>query len=184
MIWFATVVMTNTLSGFALDPASGSASVPTTVRPASAAALMAAESRRVRSNNQRVVKLLNEGVRRSPTFADLITKIHTTNVIVYVEPSYALAPDLQGRILLQAVAGDQRYLRVQVRATLQGDLMIAVIAHELRHALEVADDQSVVDDAGLTALYRRIGHISSGSHSFDTDAAQATGRRVRDELAS
>jgi hypothetical protein len=183
MIWLATLVMAGVLDGSSLDPPRGSASVPT-LRAAAPAALLAADSRRVRSNTQQVTKLLNEGVRRSRTFADLVTRIHQTNVIVYVEPSYGLPSDLQGRILLQAVAGGQRYLRVQVRATLQGDQMIAVIAHELRHALEVADDLSVIDDAGLTALYRRIGHVTGGTHGFDTDAAQETGRRVRDELIS
>jgi hypothetical protein len=60
--------------------------------------------------------------------------------------------------------------------------MIAVIAHELQHAVEVAGDPGVVDDAGLVALYRRIGHNSAGGHSYDTDAARTAGHTVRDEL--
>jgi hypothetical protein len=60
--------------------------------------------------------------------------------------------------------------------------MIALIAHELRHALEVAADRSVVNDLALVALYRRIGHISHSTHAFDTEAAEKTGRQVRDEL--
>jgi hypothetical protein len=182
MIWFVTLAITSTLGGPPVDPVARSASVPPTLHPVSAATLLAAESRRVRSSSTRVSKLLDEGVRRSRTFADLVTRIHSTNVIVYVEASFGLPVEMAGRIVLQTVAGNQRYLRVQVRATLQGDQMIAVIAHELRHALEVADDASVVNDAGLTALYRRIGHISNGTQGFDTDAAQDAGRRVRDEL--
>jgi hypothetical protein len=182
MIWFVTLAIASALGGPAVDPDPRPASVPVALRPVSAASLLAADSRRIRSSNTRVSKLLDEGVRRSRTFADLVMKIHGSNVIVYVEPSFGLPVEMAGRILLQTVAGNQRYLRIHVRATLQGDQMIAVIAHELRHALEVADDPSVVNDAGLTALYRRIGHISTGTHGFDTDAAQDAGRRVRDEL--
>ncbi|MGH9310646.1 MAG: hypothetical protein ACRD1U_14815 [Vicinamibacterales bacterium] len=151
-------------------------------RPLSADAMLASAERRVRSGNMRITKLLSDGVRRSRTFADLVTALHQTNVIVYVEPSNTLAPEIAGRILLQAVAGAQRYLRVQVRATLPGDQMISVIAHELRHALEVADDPAVVDDHGLMVLYRRIGHVTYGADGFDTDAARETGKRVRNEL--
>ena len=108
--------------------------------------------------------------------------MHATDVIVYVEATFGLPPDVSGRILLAGVAGDQRYLRVQVRATLQRDLLIATIAHELRHALEVAGDRTVVDEKGFAALYRRIGDAVQACAGFDTEAARLTGRRVRDEL--
>jgi hypothetical protein len=182
MIWLVSLVMTGALGGSPGEPGSGSGSVPTTVRPVSAVELLAAESRRVRSNNDRIIKLLNDGVRRSRTFADLVTKIHASNVIVYVEPSNSLPIGMAGRILLQTTAGHQRYLRIQVRGMLTSDHLISIIGHELRHAVEVAADESVVDDAGLKALYKRIGHMSNGTRGFDTDAAQDAGRKVRDEL--
>jgi hypothetical protein len=182
MIWLVSLVMTGALGGSPAEPASGSGSVPTTVRPVSAVEMLATESRRVRSNNDRISRLLTDGVRRSRTFADLVTKIHASNVIVYVEPSHSLPSEMAGRILLQTTAGEQRYLRIQVRATLTNDQLISIIGHELRHAVEVAADASVVNDAGLRALYKRIGHTSNGTRGFDTDAAQDTGRKVRDEL--
>jgi hypothetical protein len=182
MVWFLALAFTG---GIAAAPAAAPASAPALVsaqRASLAAMMLANESRRVRSTNARIMKLLSDGVRRSRTFADLVTRIHETDVIVYIEQTYSLPPDMAGRILLQTVAGGQRYLRVQVRATLHGDPTIAVIAHELRHALEVAGDSQVRDDAGLVTLYRRIGHISYGTRGYDTDAADATGRQVRDEL--
>ena len=118
----------------------------------------------------------------SDAVADLVTAIHASNVIVYVEPSFSLPADMAGRILLQTTAGEERYLRIQVRATLANDQLISVIGHELRHAVEVAADTSVVDDAGLRALYKRIGHVSNANRGYDTDAAQDTGRKVRAEL--
>jgi hypothetical protein len=156
---------------------------PAAAAPAvSAQALLAHETRRVRSTTPRVTKLLAEGARRSRTFADLITRIHETDVIVYVEANFNLPIETSGRILWAATAGNQRYLRVQVRATLQGDHMIAVIAHELRHALEVAAEPSVVDEHGIAALYKRIGDGPHGPVGYDTKAARDVGRIVRDEL--
>ena len=121
-------------------------------------------------------------MRTTHTFAALVSSIHASNVIVYVEPSYSLPGDMAGRILLQTTAGQQRYMRIQVRATLTNDHLISVIGHELRHAVEVAADASVVDDAGLRALYKRIGHASNGTRGYDTDAAQDAGRKVREEI--
>ena len=72
--------------------------------------------------------------------ARLVTALHQTDVIVYVEPTFGLPEDMAGRLLFSAVAGNQRYLRIQVRATVQGDQLISLIGHELKHALEVATD--------------------------------------------
>ena len=184
MVWLLALAFAANIEASPDDARLHAPSIVAARRASLASALLANESRRVRSPHARVTKLLADGVRRSKTFADLVTRVHDTDVIVYVEQTYGLPTDMAGRLLLQTVAGGQRYLRVQVRATLNGDQTIAVIAHELQHALEVADDRAVTDDAGLTTLYRRIGHASYGSRGFDTDAAQTTGRQVRDELIS
>jgi hypothetical protein len=182
MSWLLSLVVAGTVSHGAIAAPIDSSSILYPGPARSARELLAMESRRIRSSERRINKLLEDGVRRSPSFADLVSRIHRTNVIVYIESTHQLEPDTVGRIQLQTVAGGQRYLRVQVRALMQGDLIIAVIAHELHHALEVAEDSTVIDDATLAALYKRIGHGSHGSRGFDTEAARATGVRVRDEL--
>ena len=182
MLWFVSLALAGAVGG---GPAPASNSPVKVVAPspsAIAASLLAAETRRVRAATPRVAQLIDDGVRRSRTFAQLIADVHATDVIVYVEASFGLPPDVSGRILLAGVAGDQRYLRVQVRATLARDQLIATIAHELRHALEVAGDRTVVDEKGFVALYRRIGDAARACGGFDTEAARVTGRRVRDEL--
>jgi hypothetical protein len=181
MIWLLALMMAGPGDAAPAKPPVVTRSV-TRLAPARPEDILALETRRVRTINRRTEKLLREGMRRSRTFAELVARLQQTDVIVYVEPSFGLPPEIAGRILLQATAGNQRYLRMQVRSTLQGDQMIAVIAHELQHALEVAADPTVVDDAGLVALYRRIGHASLSSHSYDTEAARSAGHAVRDEL--
>jgi hypothetical protein len=110
--------------------------------------------------------------------------LNRTDVIVYVETVFGLGSDRMGRLLMLPLASNQRYLRIQIRDDLSRIDAIAVIAHELRHALEVAEAPEVRDQASLIKLYQRIGYSSPGWHSFDTDAAQTTGRRVKLELSS
>ena len=76
-----------------------------------------------------------------------------------------------------------RYLRIQVGGHTGSNDSIALVGHELRHALEVAESPEVRDEASLIALYERIGHHSAGTHHYDTGAAQAAGRKVKAELA-
>ncbi len=87
-----------------------------------------------------------------------------------------------GRLAMLPRAGDFRYLRIQIRNDLSRRESIALIGHELQHALEIADAQEVRDSGGLIRLYERIGHESSGDHAYDTEAAQDMGRIVRREL--
>lgn len=149
-----------------------------------AGALLSSPDRRLRSMDPRLTELLAIGLHRSPTFADLVRTLSATDVIVYLERSRDLPNMLAGRILLLPLAGQQRYLRIQVRSDLPTMDMIALIGHELQHALEIAEDPTVRDALAMLTLYQRIGHATAGMmHTFDTDAAQATGRRVRLELA-
>jgi hypothetical protein len=182
MLWFLSIALTYALTADTAPSGSTPAVVVTLPSPQT---MLAADNRRVRSSTDRMNKIIAEGVRRSPTFARLVIALHQTNVIVYVEPSFALPPEMAGRLLFSTIAGGQRYLRVQVLATLQGDQLISVIGHELTHALEVADDPAVVNQDTLAKLYRRIGDRGqAGPHTYDTEAARLTGRTVRAELVS
>ena len=167
MVWLVPALLTTVLAA-----------------PPDAGALLSAPARRVRSTDRRIVELLEIGMDRSPTFARLVRSINATDVIVYIERVNDLPTTLAGRMLLLPLAAGQRYLRVQVRRDLTTMDSIALIGHELRHALEIAENPAVRDTAGMLTLYQRIGHATPGTyHSFDTPEAQTTGRQVRLELA-
>jgi hypothetical protein len=182
LLWFLSLAVAGAVADGPAAAPSSPVKIGDPAPSVLAASLLAADTRRIRAATPRIGKLIDEGVQRSRTFAQLVNEVHETNVIVYIEASFGLPQDVAGRILLAGVAGQQRYLRVQVRATLQRDQVIATIAHELRHALEVAADQTVVDDKGFAALYRRIGDSPHAWGGFDTMAARTTGRRVQNEL--
>lgn len=168
--------------GAARDAAPSSALAPLT--PAQVRAVMSAPTRHVRAIDREMSSVLAEGMRRSGTFAHLVLALDKSDVIVYVETGRPLPSSIAGRMLLAAGPEGFRYLRIQVTGRPNTKEMIALVGHELRHALEVAECPEVRDEAGLIALYQRIGHATLGPHQYDTAAAQAVGRQVRAELAS
>jgi hypothetical protein len=145
--------------------------------------LLSAPDRRVRSTDPRIVELLEAGMQRSPTFAGLVKSVSATDVIVYIERVRDLPRSLGGRLLLMPIASSQRYLRIQVRGDLPRRDLIALIGHELRHALEIAQEPTVRDNSSMISLFQRIGRSSRQTHTFDTTAAQNAGWKVRQELA-
>jgi hypothetical protein len=138
--------------------------------------------RRVRAADSHVKRLLEEGLKRSVTFGDLMAAVNASDVIVYIQRVERLGPTVAGQLMIVPVPNAQRYLRIQVLNHLSPEETIALIGHELRHALEVAAAPDVRDQQGLIDLYERIGERGGMVHSFDTRAAQNTGRRVKKEL--
>jgi hypothetical protein len=152
--------------------------------PSPSQVLLTSPERRVRAADSIIQELLTDGLHRSPTFARLLTSLNRRDVIVYVERVMTLPRDTMGRLTIVPVLGRQRYLRIQIRGDLSRSDAIALIGHEMTHALEVADDPDVRDSRSLATLYQRIGHSSGGEHVYDTMAARDTGRKVRRELTS
>lgn len=151
--------------------------------PLTAAAVLEAPTRHVRATGRTIPGLLRTGFTESRTFAALLARLERSDVLVYVEDVPRLPGALDGRLVMLPPAHGVRYLRIQV--ALRGSPLdtIAIIAHELRHAIEVADASTVVDTDGLVALYRRIG-VDHGNNLFDTLEAQETGKRVLKELSA
>ena len=181
MLSLLTVGLTGVLA--LVDPAAPLPSTTPTVSPAHYL-LLNAPDRRVRAADARLQSLIAEGLNRSRTFASLVTAVNRTDVIVYIESGRVLPTSIVGRLLLAAGPEGTRYLRIQVSGHPRSNDMIALVGHELRHALEVAESPEVRDESGLIALYQRIGHPTStgATHQYDTVAAQDTGRRVKAEL--
>lgn len=143
-------------------------------------AALDAPNRHVRTQDRTIRSLLKRGFTHSPTFARLLARLEQSDLIVYIEEVPRLPGALEGRLLLPA-AHTQRYVRIQL--TLRGGLedSVALLGHELQHAIEVAEDVGVTDQTTLAALYERIGR-RWGPDLYDTQAAQEVGRLVRREL--
>lgn len=151
--------------------------------PFDAGAALDSPNRHVRSQDRSVRQLLKRGFTHSPTFRNLMAQLELSDVIVYIEEVPRLPGALEGRMMILPNAHGFRYVRIQIARRGAPDDAVAVLGHELQHALEVAQEPWVWDQATLAALYQRIGIGSTGGHHvYDTVAAQAIGRIVRREL--
>ena len=142
---------------------------------------------RVRSTDAAMITLLREGERRSKTFGDLLEAIARSNGIVYVEFGVCAFGHLDGCLLpfIESTHGD-RYLRVIVTGdkTRRGhDRLLALIAHELQHAIEVLEHPEVVDQASMDSMYRRLGIPLTGRQGYETSGAHRVEDAVLRELS-
>jgi hypothetical protein len=125
--------------------------------------------------------LVAEGREHSPTFLALSNALEASNVIVYLEPSPYMERRFRGRIHFMGTSGGYRYLRIQIRTSMNRYDIVASIAHELQHANEIAAHPEVVCEEGLAKLYREIGDEHDWC-MFETGQAQRAGQAVRAEV--
>jgi hypothetical protein len=131
-----------------------------------------------------ISSLLAEAKEKSSIVTGLINDLEQTDVVVYITDSVVSNLRAPGSYLIfLSRDATTRYLLVRLaRWRLSPQERIALLGHELQHALEVAAAGEVKDGAGLADLYRRIGWQGS-VNQFESEAAQTTASRIRKELA-
>jgi hypothetical protein len=125
-------------------------------------------------------QVIEQARARSATVRALLDELAASDVLVYVDFQFD-PPVARGTTTLVTASAHGRYLRIAVDVLLSPPDRLGVLAHELQHAVEIARDSSVRDDAALRALYKRIGW-AVGRASFETQAAVDTERRARRDL--
>jgi hypothetical protein len=86
---------------------------------------------------------------------------------------------------LVATAGANRYVHINIRCWMSPRKRLAFLAHELQHALEIAESPGVVDADTMEAFYETVGFqtYTDGTHrEFETKAALAVQRLVEEEV--
>ncbi|HET6957876.1 MAG TPA: hypothetical protein VFI56_14880, partial [Vicinamibacterales bacterium] len=140
----------------------------------------------VRSTDRRVTELLAYGYERSKTFRLLVECIQRSDTIVYVEFGVCAFGHLDACVLpFVANTSKGRYLRIVLTARLDRtdrEHVLALIGHELQHAVEIVEHPEVVDVQGMLDMYRRIGFPLKGRSGYETSAARAAERAVLNEL--
>jgi hypothetical protein len=113
---------------------------------------------------------------------NLVEELAGTDVVVYLADTIREGGRAPGYLTFLASAAGVRYVVVHIdRWCISPFDRIAVLAHELQHAMEVAQAPEVRDEATLALFYRRIGW-QSGAGRFETAKARDTGERVRHQL--
>lgn len=152
----------------------------------SAAQRPAPREPRIRTTDPRLRALIDDAVRLSPSLRALIDRLERSDVVVYVQCEGHARTAIAGRLTFVASAGGLRYVMVRLARLESRAQQIALLAHELQHAAEIADTPAIVDGPSLAREYSRIGHVNASSTlpgvAFDTTAAVEMGRRVLGEL--
>lgn len=132
-------------------------------------------------------RLVDGAAQRSSVIREWIDRLEELDVTVYVRGRVFTRQDLDGRIGLLSAAGGHRFLIIELACGRPEVTQMATLGHELFHAIEIAEEPSVVSAATLADLYSRIG-IQTGDHTgrrtFETEAAAAAGLRARRQLLS
>lgn len=139
--------------------------------------------RHVRATEPAILALIDAGLSRSATFRDLIATLNGSDVIVYVEPKLT-RPNLGGYLSHQIAAqGDHRYLRIAIDMRGSQNRLVRLLAHELQHAVEVAQMPDARDAAGLRRAFATLAvPLYCGGMCFETQRALDVERTVIGEL--
>lgn len=138
---------------------------------------------RVRATDYVTRLALAHGAAWSPTFRALLVRLQRSDVIVHVVRRPP-GPGTPGVTQFVASTPHARYLRITIGAAGVTDEVVALLGHELQHAVETAESPEVTDLESYHALYGAIGHASCDAPAwcFDTLRAIVAGRRILAEL--
>ena len=150
---------------------------------ATAAAAQAAEQgarNPLRTFTPRSLALVQDATRVSETVRRLVDRLAASDLVVLVEVTDERF-EYAGRTNFVTCAGGFRYVRIRVSGVMKPWDQIAVLGHELQHAVEVADAPEVAGDPTLAQLMTRIGRATR-KLNYETDAAIAVTRQVEAEV--
>lgn len=128
-----------------------------------------------------VEQAISLAAERSPTFQSLVTTIESTDGIVYVHRGRCGRQVLSCLLLAITKAGDYRLLHIRIDERRKDHDLMVSIAHELKHAIELLSDPTIVDSTSAQNFYHR-GAAPKELYSFETEAAIETELRVDKEL--
>ncbi len=139
----------------------------------------ASASTRVRATDRKATTLLEEGVRSSATFREIVGQLEKSDLLVWVGTQPIKLP---GQMQFLAATPTCRHVRVTVRVPGLDNEELAWLAHELWHAVEVAGASDVKDQASLQRLYERIGDGGRFTGVVESTKAQEVWTKVLYEV--
>lgn len=133
-------------------------------------------------------RLIERGQAQSSSFRSLIERLDHSDLVVYVRCEFPMTDTslYNGKLSLLGAQGGRRFLLIELRCPSSEEFQIARLAHELRHAVEIADAPEITDEASMAAYYQKAGWPSIADcrsrRAFETEAARQMGEQVRQEL--
>lgn len=135
----------------------------------------------VRATDPLLRAWITNGGAESATLKSLIDELVASDIIVHVVMVDRLS-GANGQLYFVTKTPTARYLRIEVTRMGGRADMIALLAHELQHAVEVAHSPGVRDADSLAAFYLRVGENMRDARHYDSIAARVTEDIVRREV--
>jgi hypothetical protein len=139
---------------------------------------------RLRPLTSLATEFVARGLDGSPTFRSLVERIERSDVIVYVDLVRRTPGAPDGATRLLNASRYFRFLLVSINQDLAPADIVAMLGHELQHAVEIADRPGIRDAVTLARYYRDEGIFELREGCVCSEAARDAARRVRVELAS
>jgi hypothetical protein len=137
----------------------------------------------VRPLSPRMAELLQDALTRSALIRRQVALIDASDLVVYLAEVFESERGTgKGKLQFVTAAAGKRYVLVCLdRWKLSRNERVAMLGHELQHAVEVARASEVRDIAGFGALFGRIGwEFRKGR--FETDGALRATDRIWSEI--
>jgi hypothetical protein len=138
----------------------------------------------LRTDDPLVAELVARGLAASDTFRQLYERLEGSDLIVHLRRGTGI-PAGSGYNQFITYAGSYRFLRITLNVDQVNHDAVALLGHELRHAVELAEAPAVDDGDDYERLYDRIGYEScsrAAPRCYETYAAVIAGREVLREL--
>jgi hypothetical protein len=133
--------------------------------------LNAEPNARVRPLDPWAADAMRLGVERSALVRELVARVQSSDLIVHIETRTAMPFGAAGTTRLAAATTSHRYVRIVLFRDPLPVNRVAILAHELQHAREIAES-TARDTAGMRRLFTAIGRAAPGEATvFETDAA-------------
>lgn len=137
----------------------------------------------MRAINETSGALMANAQQKSPTVRELVGKLEASNVVVYVNVTTTTADSPESGLRFVGASNVQRFLLINISAGSAADRRIALLGHELQHAVEVASALWVRDNIDLRTLISRVGwRDASRARGYETTAASVAEHQVRQDL--
>jgi hypothetical protein len=134
----------------------------------------------IRTTDAKVAAVIQDAFDRSPTFRKLVAKIDASDSYVYVLDGKC-SHSVRACFVNVTASSTNRFMRVLVDGSRADPELMGLIAHELRHTIEVIAEPGIRSSEAKYLFYERTAmHTSGGTH--ETLAAIKAGETVRSEV--
>lgn len=123
---------------------------------------------------------LARALERSPFVRTLVREIESSNVVVHIQFSWELPAEVAGATRFVTSRGGYRYVRIALSTRLKGNDRVAILGHELQHAVEIARSDAN-DRDGIRRLLEATGY-QWAELLFETHSAWRAEQTIRQEL--